>query len=159
MACSSVEMTPIAQDIETHLLADRNPKPLKRENYDEWLPMRCENIMAAHMVNTITTGECIRLGRLYCQSYTPYRAAFVCDGLRTGTDDLIFTLWNHTKEKAKEEWYQRSLATFASLEVELNGKRLDGIPRLRIRQWINELCFFRRESMFEVCFSWPKSFF
>ena len=150
----------LAEDIKRHLLADENLTPVKREDYDEWSPIRCKNIMAAHIVNAIITGRCIRLGRLYSQSYTPYRAAFVCDELSAaGTDCLIFTSWNRTKEKAKEGRYQRSLAKFASLEVELDGKRPDGIPRLRIRQWINGLCFFRRESMFEVCFPWPGSLF
>ena len=82
----------LAHNIKIHLLADENPTPFKREDHDEWSPTRYKNIMAAHIVNAMTTGKCIRLGRLYSQPQTPYRAAFVCDEPSAGdTNCLVFT--------------------------------------------------------------------
>lgn len=89
----------------------------------------------------------------------PYRAVFVRDRheLQSPGPKYAFTSWSHTQHCVQDKRERKTLAKYASLEVEVDGKTRDGVLILKTKKWMNGLTFFDGETDSRFVFAWPES--
>lgn len=134
------------------------------EKLDEWSPELCMDIMAVSLLRAIDSKKYIQLarpigGKVQTGRGIPYRAIFVRDRheLQIPGPKFAFTSWSRTQQCIEDRREWKTLATYASLEVEVDGKTQDGLPVLKTKAWLNGLSFFNGERKFPFVFAWPES--
>jgi hypothetical protein len=122
------------------------------------------NVMASSVVDAMDTGKYLQLARPVGGSLDsgrgiPYRAILVRDhdDLQSVGSTYVFTSWSRTNKHNKGIMETRKIAKYVSLVVGVDQGVGNGTVRLKIKRWINGLCFFDGEKKFPFVFEWPDS--
>ena len=149
----------LADDLETYL-----KHRMRSLGCDDWPPEFAMDLMAACVVNAMDRGDYLQVAHSVRQSPghsrgIPYRAVFVrkhCEIQRSGPS-YIFTSWSRTKDQVQDTTKCRSLAKYVSMEVSANEITSVGVTGLKIKGWVNGLCFFNGGMGSSFMFPWPDS--
>ena len=135
-----------------------------KKKLDEWSPEFCMDIKAVSLLRAIESKKYLQLarpigGNVQIGRGIPYRAIFVRDRheIQKPGPKYAFTSWSRTQQCIQDGRGWKKLATYASLEVEVDGKTRDGLPVLKTKAWLNGLSFFEGERKFSFVFAWPES--
>jgi len=144
---------PLWRIIRGHL--DRSTE--EDESVEESFTQRYMGTMAGEVADAITSGVTLRLGALWTRNKkekSQYRAIFVWD--RDYDDNegevLVFTA-SRPKSQGSDKHDSNDLDRHVSFQVGMEG--LNGIPSLRIKEWVSGLCFFGGCGRIPVIFPWP----
>ncbi|KID60933.1 hypothetical protein MBR_10269, partial [Metarhizium brunneum ARSEF 3297] len=116
--------------------------------------------MASHVVAAIKAGRKLILGCIWDpkNKYQPHRAVFVLPRKddRCRRPKFVFTsAW--PRHPGSETHDANDLDRHVSLGVDLDAYLVDGTPRLRVRNWLLGMCFFRKCECIDVVFPWPRA--
>lgn len=68
----------------------------------------------------------------------------------------LFTVWHNAQDAPRRE-YQEPINKHVSLELDPESQFFsNSLPLLKIKRWINGICFFNRSAAQEVIFPWPE---
>ncbi len=132
---------------------DLDHRNADKEDHEVTFSHRYMRIMAAHVADTIGPNRgSIRLGRLWdpdMEDWGAYHAVFVGSWSEPSPEaSYVFT------SAASAD----NLDRHVSVEVDVEGEDRIGVSRLRIKRWLNGLCFFQGCPLETVLFPWPDGF-
>lgn len=148
----------LAGQITRYLAADVRPAE------DSFTKMHLHR-MATELAAAIEAGEDLRLGVIWDPEggWVPYRAAFlwpdeVYDEPHPPKDVYAFTSMRQGDGRSEAHEYNDIDHYYVSLIVDMEEPVGGGaVPRLRIRRWLNGMCFFTGCPRDEVVFPWPRT--
>jgi hypothetical protein len=134
-------------NLEKYLKADESTRP-----YRTYM-----DSMAKGIAKAIEQRKTLKLGCLTGRKNS-YQGIFISNSDQKSQKELsyVFTAWKPRKEPDDMSW-SSNLDNYVSLNVDVIGDTIQNPPRLRIKEWINGLCFFFGTTQYDVVFPWHTS--